>query len=535
MPNRLRPSGLRKVIAAAVGTGLLLTGLTSTAHADTATPSTTEDPIVIRSFDGTPIVARMMLPTRATGTTKVPAILMTHGWGGSRPTGTADTLDDVIIRKLLDAGYGVLTWDSRGFGQSGGQASPAGPAEVADARALIDYLATRPEIIQDKAGDPRVGWTGGSNAAGIQFNTAAADRRIDAIAPFAGWGNLNQDLWPNGAVKTTWWNLLFGTGSSGSLTGGLISPAGVQLGALDPQANQAYAETTLTGEPSTTSRAWFDARSTVRHSGSITAPTLIVQGTIDTLFPLEDGLANYQNLLAAGTPVKFMAMCFGHTVIGCSYGPTGDDRDATTGQVLWQQRIIDWMDRYVKKDASVKTGPQVEWQANDGKYYAATKFPLTDTTTVTGLPMSTGLLAGPGGTGGDGPTNGAPAADTELGVTAARSTVLAPSSSPRAIFGVPSVRVSGTAVGLSAQIHMELIDRAPDGTRVTVDDQTMPWRFAGLIDQDIDLHAVAWRLEPGHALELEITTGSAQYEAPRTGPFTVDLKAVIKLPVTPMN
>ena len=82
---------------------------------------------------------------------------------------------------------------------------------------------------------------------------------------------------------------------------------------------------------------------------------------------------------------------------------------------------------------------------------------------------------------------------------------------------------------------MELIDRAPDGTRVTVDDQTMPWRFAGLLDQNIDLHAVAWRLEPGHALELEITTGSAQYEAPRTGPFTVDLKAVIKLPVTPMN
>lgn len=286
---------------------MLLTTLGGVAHAGTATSAMTEDPIVIRSFDGTPIIARMMLPARASSSTQVPAILMTHGWGGSRPTGTADTLDDVIIRKLLDAGYGVLTWDSRGFGQSGGQASPGGPAEVADAQSLIDYLSTRSEIIQDKAGDPRVGWTGGSNAAGIQFNTAAVDRRIDAIAPFAGWGNLNQDLWPNGAVKTFWWNGLFGIGSFSSLAGGLMSPAGVQLGTLDPQVTQAYTETSLTGEPSTESRSWFSTRSTVQYSRSITAPTLIVQGTIDTLFPLEDGLANYQNLLAAGTPVKLMA------------------------------------------------------------------------------------------------------------------------------------------------------------------------------------------------------------------------------------
>jgi hypothetical protein len=49
----------------------------------------------------------------------------------------------------------------------------------------------------------------------------------------------------------------------------------------------------------------------------------------------------------------------------------------------------------------------------------------------------------------------------------------------------------------------------------------------------IDLHGIAWRLEPGHVLELEVTTGSTQYAAPRTGPFAVSLTATVDLAVSP--
>jgi predicted acyl esterase len=82
-------------------------------------------------------------------------------------------------------------------------------------------------------------------------------------------------------------------------------------------------------------------------------------------------------------------------------------------------------------------------------------------------------------------------------------------------------------------VFLELIDVAPDGTRVTLDDQVMPVALqGGEVDRRAALHGVSWRLRPGHRLELELTTGSAQLSIPRTGPFSVDLTARVSIPVT---
>ena len=121
-----------------------------------------EDDIVVTSSDGTPIVATLMLPGGASAATPVPAVMGTHGWAGSRATTPSG-----LVAHLLERGYAVLTWDSRGFGESGGEANVGAPGfEVEDARALLTYLAGRPEILTDAPGDPRVGWIGGSNAGG---------------------------------------------------------------------------------------------------------------------------------------------------------------------------------------------------------------------------------------------------------------------------------------------------------------------------------------------------------------------------------
>lgn len=91
-----------------------------------------EDDIVVRSRDGTPIVATLMLPSDASARNKVPVIIGTHGWGGSRATTPSG-----LVARLLDRGYAVLTWDSRGFGESGGEANIGAPGyEVADASAI---------------------------------------------------------------------------------------------------------------------------------------------------------------------------------------------------------------------------------------------------------------------------------------------------------------------------------------------------------------------------------------------------------------
>jgi ABC-2 type transport system ATP-binding protein len=479
-----------------------------------------EDDLIIRSSDGTPIVATLMLPSSASAATPVPVVIGTHGWAGSRATTPSG-----LAARLIDRGYAVLTWDSRGFGESGGEANVGAPGfEVEDAKALLTYLAARPEIQTDGPADPRVGWIGGSNAGGVQLNTAALDDRIEAIVPEISWGDLLRDLIPNNVPKQTWDAILYSAGLATGTALGLQSPAGPQTGAYPPQIHQAFAEITATGTVSQPIRDWFAFRSTTTRSDQIGTPTLILQGTIDTLFPLEDGFDNFTNI-SGNAPVKLIAYCSGHALTGCPYpGGAGE---------LPNERIVAWLDRYVK-GLPVGTGPTIEWQAQDGSYYGASRWPLPGTSWRTGTRVDTGTLAGPGPGGGDGPDDGNPAPDAELGVTAVREPVFGPLSRARALVGIPRVRLTGSVTGLTAFVFLELVDVAPDGTRVTVDNQVMPVSLpGGPVDRTVDLHGVAWRVEPGHVLELEITTGSTQYAAPRTGPFAISLTATPRLPISP--
>src|SRR3954453_11016090 len=52
-------------------------------------------------------------PAGASASHKVPMIMHSHGWGGSRTT------DPASFQPFLDDGYGVLSFDQRGFGESG--------------------------------------------------------------------------------------------------------------------------------------------------------------------------------------------------------------------------------------------------------------------------------------------------------------------------------------------------------------------------------------------------------------------------------
>src|SRR5687768_15792076 len=69
-----------------------------------------EDNIVIPSFDAEPIVGTLMLPPDASVTAPVPVVLRTHGWGQRRLRAP-----DPLMQRLLDSGYALFTWDSRGF------------------------------------------------------------------------------------------------------------------------------------------------------------------------------------------------------------------------------------------------------------------------------------------------------------------------------------------------------------------------------------------------------------------------------------
>jgi ABC-2 type transport system ATP-binding protein len=338
--------------------------------------------LVVRSFDGTPIVAHWF-PNPALGSgERAPVVLNGPGW--SSP-GEKDPSQGAI-KRLHDLGYNVLTWDPRGFGVSGGEATIDAPqVEGRDVKALIRVIARQPEVRLDRRGDPRVGMTGGSYGGGIQFSTASIDRRIDAIVPAIAWNSLATSLDKDRTFKEGWNDLLYSAGRRAALTGGLAGgPAGVQTGGLDPHITSAYESNAATGRISAKDEAWFRSRGPgdagIRR---ITAPTMIVSGTVDTLFPLDEAVRNYRILKARGVPVKLFWYCGGHGT--CAEGNGGEpgaslDLDSVIRSGAIDPRLADatarWLARYLKGDRSVRTGPGFEFLSDDRRYRTAPQYPV---------------------------------------------------------------------------------------------------------------------------------------------------------------
>ncbi len=166
-----------------------------------------------------------------------PAVVLAHGFGGSR-------LDlEERAQRLADRGFVVLAYSARGFGASTGQISMNSPDyEIADARALIDYLATRSDVQQEDEGDPVVGIAGGSYGGALALLTAGYDSRVDALAADITWNDLESSLFGQsrvgedqasaaipGVFKDLWTGNFFGVGvvnRDGSVTEcGRFTPA----------------------------------------------------------------------------------------------------------------------------------------------------------------------------------------------------------------------------------------------------------------------------------------------------------------------
>src|SRR3954454_4395712 len=291
----------------------------------------------ITSFDGTPIVLSFF-PSPNGG--KAPTILEGHGWGGSRETNQDAASDEgtgnVGVGALRRAGFNVLTWDSRGFGNSGGTVTVDSPdAEARDVMALIDWLPQQPEAQLDGAKDPRVGMTGVSYAGGIELTTAALDKRIDAIAPIIAWHSLTTSLYKEQIVKGGWSSLLVSAGIPTS------------KGRLDPHITSAFTTGASTGTLTDEDRDWFAARGPGDLVKQITVPTFLVEGTADTLFTLKEAITNYEILKANGVPAKMMWFCGGHGTCLTGSGPAGHIEAA----------VVAWLKRCVGQDLTADTGP----------------------------------------------------------------------------------------------------------------------------------------------------------------------------------
>ncbi|MFE6916493.1 alpha/beta fold hydrolase [Streptomyces rubiginosohelvolus] len=308
---------------AAVGAALavLVGGGTWSAVADDGSPAVQREDRILR-MDGVPIDTSYF---HAKGSGKRPAVLIGHGFGGSKNDVRAQA------EKLAADGYAVLTWSARGFGKSGGKISLNDPDhEVKDVSRLIDWLAERPEVELDGKGDPRVGLTGASYGGAVSLLAAGHDERVDAIAPVITYWNLADALFPDGVFKKLWAGIFITTG------GGCER--------FEKQLCEMYERVAVSGKPDAEAVKLLTERSPSAVADRIKVPSLLLQGQSDSLFPLGQADAMQKAISANGAPVSVDWISGGH-----------DGGDSETGRV--EGRVGDWFDRYLKEDTGTATGP----------------------------------------------------------------------------------------------------------------------------------------------------------------------------------
>ncbi|PKH40700.1 X-Pro dipeptidyl-peptidase (S15 family) [Nocardioides alpinus] len=245
-------------------------------------------------------------PAGATQGSPVPMVLHSHGWGGSRTT------DPASFSYLTDAGFGVLSFDQRGFGESGGQAYIENPdIEGKDVQRIVDLVAAQPWVTKQKPGDPVLGAIGGSYGGGYQFVGAFSElrdtgtTRFDALVPEITWWSLNESLLPQGVPRTEWATALIA--------------AGLPTDALPPIVLRGFAETTATGNVPGYLHDFLDKNGPewhVRNGRRLDIPVLFGQGETDNLFPLDQGLKNFSRALTDRARAKsiFVGYNGGHTL-----------------------------------------------------------------------------------------------------------------------------------------------------------------------------------------------------------------------------
>jgi fermentation-respiration switch protein FrsA (DUF1100 family) len=393
-------AALTASFAAALAATALATGVAgSPAGAAAAAPYTVRTlhfAVRVGPHDGRAcdVVGDLYTPRGASRTARVPAILTTNGFGGSKDDQAG------IGRAFARRGYEVLSYSGLGFGGSGCKITLDDPDyDGKAARTLVSFLAGAPRIgfadakhttavaplrvvrhdARDHSGrarryDPRVGMIGGSYGGGVQFATAAVDPRVDTIVPLITWNDLTYSLAPNntdavrgvttsnpGAIKLSW-GLLFS--ALGAADGGQGAPQDPSRLVGCPNFATFVCPALVTGG----STGFFgpSALRKFRHASvtsfmrRIRVPVLLVQGENDTLFNLNEAVATYRALRAQHTPVKMIWQSWGHS--GLTPAPGELDLDAPNPATQYEtRRIAAWFDHYLRGHTATSTGPRFSY------------------------------------------------------------------------------------------------------------------------------------------------------------------------------
>ncbi|GGN78746.1 ABC transporter ATP-binding protein [Actinoplanes lobatus] len=510
---------------------------------------TTED--LRLAGDGVELDARFYLP--ADRDADVPAVLLAHGFGGSKDTVRSDA------EALAEQGYAVLAYTARGFGRSTGEIHLDSPDhEVKDAQRLLDWLATRSEVATDGAGDPKVAVVGGSYGGALALLLAGQDGRVDAIVPSITWNDLGTALVPQsadtgaaGVFKKSWAGYFFGNGTASLERGGPSrqQPQDPACGRFAKDVCAAYLQMATSGIPDENTLALLRKSSPATVLDRIKAPTLLIQGAVDTLFPLSEADANAKGIAAAGTPVRVAWFTGGHDG---GEGPTSDsDR--------LKYLTVQWLDHYLKGEGEAP-GDDFTWSRVAG-------FSALDRGLVTNG-YSADAYPGLGGTGSTSvslagsaqpianPPNGNPGAISSMpGLTSRLSSLLSgnvaldvagqhamfdsePLTAAADVAGSPTVRLRLASPTGEAVVFVKLYDVDANGTATLSAGLVAPVRLTGLpadIAQaqpvTVTLPAIVRQIEAGHTVRVTVATSDQAFLTPaQPATYTVAVEPELTLP-----
>lgn len=470
------------------------------------------DPIAfttdITSFDGVRISVNYFPKIGLANGETAPTILngpslATRGY--TDPAQLTTVLGLVPGLATLRPEYNVVTWDPRGeFSSTGRMHLDSELFEARDVSAIISWVSQQAGTAFDPGTvgrvNPLVGMVGGSYGGGIQLSSAGIDSRIDAIVPGIAWNSLTGALYPEKAFKTSWASLL-------------LLALVVQESRLDPEIYSGIITGAITGFLTGHQQDFLQRNSPATVVGDITAPTLFIQGTVDTLFPLQQAMANAA-AIADGVPVKMIWYCGGH---GTCLNPSD-----TAGQSAFLlSETLQWLDTYVmNKTAGTPApldGPKFTWVDQSGNWYATEDLPIdpgfNDPNPLTAIGGG-GYLGIAPFLGGSGPQNkwAFPLGFT-LGAPAryALNTSIPDPVETTYVVGAPKLTMTYSGLGTSRHVFAQIVDR---NTNLVVGNivSPVPVRLdGGQHTVTVDMEAIAYTMNPGDDLILQIVDSATSF------------------------
>ncbi|WP_245556113.1 alpha/beta fold hydrolase [Actinopolyspora mortivallis] len=504
--------------------------------------------------------------------TPAPAIVLAHGF-----TGDKSELEQPA-RRLAARGFTVVTYSSRGFGDSTGKIALNAPDyEVRDARRLLDWMARQPEILTQGEKDPLVGVGGVSYGGALSILLAGTDPRVDAIAPVSTYNDLEAAMLPNAASKSpipvttaahgadsspgvfrrVWARRLFemATGDP-TRSRGPSSPTTTSAPPAPPDGDEpltcenfvgtlceAYTRLSRNGRADESTRRLLRLVSPESVTENVDVPTLLVQRQRHSLFGPEQADANARQISAAGGTVKMLWV--------------DGSEDGELPSQVWEQ-VGDWFSHHLHVPGTPrKEAPRAsfsyqlpsgtgEGSSSESSTLVAESYPGLDgsppprfTLPLRGEP--TEVINPPGGssnsssgsTGEDDPgagtaTSTSPSLNPGPPEQAAEQVAVfdsAPRSEEVRITGTPQTELSVASVpgqpgNTTAVLFARLLDVGPDGSTTPLSTTSAPIRVdrlspdGGATEVDVALPAVVHTLREGHRLRLRLSTTDPAFATP---------------------